>query len=85
MNKIHTAVIDEVLLAQLDGIIGIIMLVGTFVAICASIYLGIRYMLSSVDEKATIKQKMIPFVVGLAIFYGATTILRIIANVAKLF
>ena len=83
--NIEKATIDNELFAQLDGVIGIIMMVGTFVAICASIYLGIKYMLSSVEEKADIKKKMIPFIVGAAIFFGATVILRIIANIAKLF
>ena len=75
--------IDTSLLTALGGVIGIIMGVGTVVAICASIYLGIRYILSSVEEKAEIKKKMVPFIIGVAIFYGATGILKIIGEIAK--
>lgn len=76
--------IDGTLLNQLSGVIGVIMAVGTVVAICASIYLGIRYVLSSVEEKADIKKKMVPFVVGVVIFYGATGILKLIGDIAGL-
>ena len=75
--------VDKDLLKTLGGVIGIIMGVGTVVAICASIYLGIRYMLSSVEEKAEIKKKMVPFIIGVAIFYGATGILKIIGDIAN--
>ena len=70
---------------DIGGIVGIIQIVGTAVAVAASIYLGIRYIMSSVNEKADIKKKMIPFVIGLIIFYGATGILQLIANVGNWF
>lgn len=54
-------------------------------AVCASIYLGIKYVLSSVEEKAEIKKKMVPFIIGVAVFYGATVILKLIGEVAKIF
>ena len=78
------AEIDTDLLERIGSIIGMIMAVGTVVAICASIYLGIRYILSSVEEKADIKKKMIPFIIGVVIFYGATGILKLIGDLAKI-
>ena len=79
------AEIDPTLLGQLSGIIGIIMGVGSVVAVCASIYLGIRYMLSSTEEKAEIKKKMVPFFIGVVIFFGATGLLQLIGKIASLF
>ncbi len=70
---------------KLSSIIGIIIGVGVFVSVCAGIYLGIKYMISSVDERADIKKKMIPFITGVGIFYGAFGILALIANFAKMF
>lgn len=67
------------------SVIGVVQMVGTVVAVGASIYLGIKYIMSSVEEKADIKKKAIPFVIGVVVFYGATGILQLIANVAKWF
>ena len=69
----------------MGGTIGVVQIVGTAVAVGASIYLGIRYIFSSVEEKADIKKKLIPFVIGVIIFYGATGILQLIGLVAKWF
>jgi len=77
--------IEEGLVGSLGGIISVVQIVGTAVAVGASIYLGIRYILSSVEEKADIKKKMVPFIVGVVIFYGATGILQLISAVAKWF
>ena len=85
MGGITQPQLDGNLLNMLGGIIGIIQIVGTAVAVGASIYLGIRYIMSSVEDKADIKKKLIPFVIGVFIFYGATGIIQLIGNIAKLF
>lgn len=77
--------IDIELASVLKNVVGVVQMVGTGVAVIASIWLGIRYVLSSVDEKADIKKKLIPFVMGAIIFYGATGILQLIADVATWF
>lgn len=74
--------IDTGLASVLKNVVGVVQMVGTGIAILASIWLGIRYVVSSVDEKADIKKKLIPFVIGAMIFYGATGILQLIADVA---
>ena len=77
--------IDPGLAGSINGIIGLIQIVGTLVAVGACVYLGIRYVISSVEEKADIKKKLIPFVIGTIIFFGATGILQLIAYFAGLF
>lgn len=67
------------------GVVSVVQIIGTAVAVGASIYLGIRYILSSVEEKADIKKKLIPFIAGVVIFYGATGILQLISAVAGWF
>ena len=84
-GQISKPKIDNDIIEKIGGVVRIIQIVGTGIAVGASIYLGIRYMLSSVEEKAEIKKKMIPFVIGAVIFFGATGILRIIAGIAKWF
>ena len=77
--------VDSSLVNKLGGIIGVIQMVGGAVAVGASIYLGIRYVLSTTEDKAEIKKKMIPFIIGVAIFFGATGILKLIGYAAKWF
>ena len=82
IDQISPPKIDDGLAGNIKGVIGVIQLVGVLVAVVASIYLGIRYVISSTDEKADIKKKLIPFVVGVVMFYGATGILQLIADIA---
>ncbi len=77
--------IDPGLAGTLGNVIGVIQIVGTAVAVGASIYLGIRYVTSSVEDKAEIKKKMIPFVLGVVIFYAATGILQLLSNIGGWF
>ena len=84
-GDIEPLIIDDTLSSKLGGVIGIIQIVGTGIAVIGVIYLGIRYMVSSIEEKAEIKKKAIPYVIGAVIFFGATGILRLIASVAGWF
>lgn len=85
VNQIGRPHIDTELAGSINGIVGVVQIVGSMAAVLASIYLGIRYVLSATDEKAEIKKKLIPFVIGVIIFYGATGILQLIAEVAGWF
>lgn len=83
VNSIKQPTLDKDLAGIISGVVGTVQLVGTFVAVGASIFLGIRYVMSSVDEKATIKKQLIPFVIGVVLFYGATGIVQLIAEMAS--
>ena len=84
-NSIEPLKIDSSLADKLGGVIGIVQLVGTAIAVIGVIYLGSRYMIASIEEKADIKKKAIPYIIGTVIFFGATGILRLIASVAGWF
>ena len=77
--------IDTKLVGNIGGIIFIVQIIGTAVAVGASIYLGMKYMIASAEEKANVKKKWIPFVVGAIIFFGATGILKLISLIAGWF
>ena len=77
--------IEMSMVNNFGGMISILQIVGTGVAVAASIYLGIRYIMGSVEEKADMKKKAVPFVIGVIIFYGATGILQILGKVATWF
>ena len=69
--------------ASLGGqIVGIIQVVGIVVAVVILLILGIKYMTGSAQEKAEYKKTMIPYIIGAALVFAATTILNVIFNLA---
>ena len=64
-------------------IIGLLRGAGTVVSVIVLIAIGIKYMMGSVEEKATYKQTLLPYVIGAVFVFGITTILPIIIEVSK--
>ncbi len=62
-------------------IAGIIQIVGTIVSAGTIIIIGIRYVLSSVDEKAEYKERMYPYFIGAVLLFGASNIVKIIYQI----
>ena len=59
-------------------ILGIFQVIGIGCALIALLVLGIRYMYSAPDEKAEVKKKLIPFVIGGILVFGATSLIKIV-------
>ena len=57
---------------------GIIQIVGTIVSIGALIVIGIRYAVSSVEDKAEYKERMLPYIIGCVLLFGSTNIVNIL-------
>ena len=57
--------------------------VGIITAVIALTCIGLKYIFSSLDEKANYKENMVPYVVGCFILASATTIPSIIYEIAK--
>lgn len=66
-----------------DTAIGIVRTVGYGVAIIILTVIGIKYMLASPGDRADIKKKAIPFVIGAVLLFASSTILGIISDLAK--
>ena len=62
-------------------IIGILRTLGTIISVAVLAILGIKYMLGSVEEKATYKETMRPYLIGAVLVFGITNILAIIIDV----
>ena len=58
-------------------ILGIFQYIGAGVAVIATLVLAIRYMYSSPNEKADIKSKLIPFIIGGVLVFGAVSLVKI--------
>lgn len=63
--------------AKITGTIGVI---GAIVSVIALIIIGIKFMLGSVEEKAEYKKSMIPYLIGVLIFFTLTQLLNIIVK-----
>ena len=68
-----------------EQILGIIQVVGTVVAVVMLIVIGIKYMTGSIEEKADYKKSMIPYLIGVFIFFALTQLLAIVIGIAESF
>lgn len=59
-------------------ILGIIQYVSIGVASIAAIILGIKYMYSSPEDKAEIKKKLVPFIIGGILVFGAVQLVKLV-------
>ncbi len=57
-----------------NSIINVIAIIGSAASIIFLIILGIKYMLGSVEEKATYKKSLLPYVIGAIFVFGASVI-----------
>ena len=55
-------------------IVGMMQWVGYAIAVGMLVYIGIKYVMASADEKADLKQALIKYVIGAIIIVFATTI-----------
>lgn len=71
---------DKGIMAVINDVIGLLQLAGTGIAVVTVTILGTKYMLSSVDQKAEIKNKAMPVVIGCIILFAAVNLVAIVAN-----
>ncbi len=64
-------------------IISVIMSVAVVVAVISTIVLGIRYMYSAPSDKAEIKQKMLPYIIGSILVFASTGLVNLAYIIAK--
>ncbi len=79
----HASSPDTVInIASLQGfskdVYNLILSIGMVVAVIVGTVLGIKFMISSVDEKAKIKETLIVYGIGCAVLFGAFTIWKIV-------
>ena len=73
---------DEITVLEEPGnkILGLIKLVGVFVAVGATMVLGYKYMSGSIQEQAKYKEWTILYLIGIVLLFGIVGIVRIINN-----
>lgn len=66
-----------------DLIYNTLLTIGVIVALVIGTYLGIKFITSSVEEQAKIKESLIPFVVGCVVIFGAFGIWKLATNLLE--
>ena len=64
-------------------IIGVIRVIGVIVTVVCLMLMGIKYMTGSVEEKADYKKSMIPYLIGVFIFFALSQIIPVIIDLAS--
>lgn len=64
-------------------ILGVLNIVGAIISVVTIILIGFKYMLGSVEEKASYKKVMMPWLIGAFLVFTVTTVPNMLYNVGK--
>ncbi len=67
-----------------NNVLGLIQVIGSFLAVGVLMILGIKYMMGSVEEKASYKKTMLPYFIGAVLIFGGVNISAVIVNMVTL-
>lgn len=60
--------------------------IGIFLAVAIGVYLGVKFMLSTAEDKAKVKEALIPYIVGCIVIFSAfiiwKTIILLLGNIS---
>ena len=82
-NDIGDTINTEALEETSDTIYNTLLAIAIMVAIIVGMVLGIQFMAASADEKAKVKEALMPYVVGCIVVFGAFTIWKIAVKVGN--
>lgn len=66
-----------------NTILGIMQYIGAAVSVIATLILAMKYMYNSPDEKAEIKKKLFPYIIGGILVYGAVYLVKLLEVFTK--
>ena len=61
----------------------ILLVVGIIIAIIVVLVLGIKFIMGSLEEKAEVKNMIIPYIIGCVVLFGAFTIWQIVVELLQ--
>ncbi len=68
-----------------DTVYNILLTIAFIVAIVCGIIIGIQFMVGSIENKADIKEALLPYVIGCIVVFGAFGIWKIAVNIGLKF
>lgn len=66
-----------------NTIYNILLVVGIIIAIIVGLILGIKFIMGSLEEKAEVKNMIIPYIIGCVVLFGAFTIWQIVVELLQ--
>lgn len=82
-NSIESTLNTTELKSTSDYVYNTLLGIAIMVAIIVAMILGIQFMAASADEKAKVKEAVLPFIVGCIVVFGAFTIWKIAVNIGN--
>lgn len=64
-------------------IYNILLTIGVFTAVAVGMYLGVKFMISTAEDKAKVKEALIPYIAGCIVVFGAFAIWRLTINLTS--
>lgn len=61
-----------------DTLYNMLLSIGIVIAVIVGIYLGIKFMISSAEDKAKVKESLIPYIAGCVVIFGAFIIWKLV-------
>lgn len=61
-----------------DTLYNMLLAIGIVIAVIVGIYLGIKFMISSAEDKAKVKESLIPYIAGCVVIFGAFIIWKLV-------
>ena len=68
-----------------NGLYNFLLAIGTGVAVIVGAALGIKYMVTGVEEKVKIKETLLPYLISCVVLFGSFGIWKIAVTIAKNF
>lgn len=78
-----TQINENQLIDTSNTVYNILLVLGMSVAAIIALILGIKFMIGSVEEKAQVKDQLVPFLIGCVVIFGAFGIWQIIVSLAR--
>ena len=79
-----SATIDEAQLKETSNFMyKLLMAIGIVVMLIVGTIIGIQFMVASAEDKAKVKEALVPYIVGCVVIFGAFTIWSIVVNLGQ--
>ena len=82
-SEVQKTIDEEQLRTDASSIFKILSTIGVILSVIIGGILGIKFMMASAEDKAQIKEMLIPYVVGCVVIYGAVTIWMIVVKIME--
>lgn len=66
----------------INTVLGVLLVASGGIAVITFVIMAVQMMISSPNEKAQIKTRLMPFVIGATIVFGASALIEIVAGIA---